>query len=143
MVDNSGVETLRTPVTGTSAVVADGQVLQLHAEAVVIAKSVRKTLVRATRTTRSRDQAVEEDLVRESVVVDRVTINRVVDVVPPVREEGDVIIVPVVEEIVVVERRLILKEEIHLRRVRTTERHIETVALREQEIAITRTAIDD
>ena len=141
--DDRRVELPRTPVSGTSAGSADTQVLQLHAEAVAVSKSVRKTLVRATRTTRSRDQLVEQDLVRESVVVDRITINRIVDAVPPVREEGEVTIVPVVEEVVVIERRLVLKEEVHLRRVRTTERHTETVALREQEIAITRTALED
>ena len=33
------------------------------------------------------------------------------------REEGDVTIIPVLEEIVVVEKRLVLKEELHVRRV--------------------------
>ena len=41
---------------------------------------------------------------------------------------------------VVVERRLVLKEEIHLRRVRTTERYRETVTLREQHAVIERAA---
>jgi hypothetical protein len=39
-----------------------------------------------------------------------------------VRQEGDTTIVPVVEEVLVVERRLMLKEEIRIKRVRTTER---------------------
>jgi stress response protein YsnF len=55
-----------------------------------------------------------------------------------VREEGDVTIMPVLEEIIVVERQLILKEEIHIRQLRTTERHRETVVLREQDAVITR-----
>lgn len=46
---------------------------------------------------------------------------------------------PVVEEVLVVERRLWLKEEVHNRRIRTTEQHHETVQLREQEAVITRT----
>jgi hypothetical protein len=76
------------------------------------------------------------------VVVERVAIGRVVDAVPPVRHEGDVTILSVVEEVVVVERRLVLKEEVHLRRVQTTERYVETVTLREQDITVTRTDID-
>ena len=36
------------------------------------------------------------------------------------------------------ERRLVLKEEIRLRRVRTTEQHRETVMLREQQAVIER-----
>jgi stress response protein YsnF len=43
-----------------------------------------------------------------------------------------------VEEVLVIERRLLLKEEIRLRRVRTTERHHETVTLREQQPIIER-----
>ena len=46
---------------------------------------------------------------------------------------------PVVEEVVVVERRLLLAEEIHVRRVRTTRQHVETVQLRRQEALVTRT----
>lgn len=57
---------------------------------------------------------------------------------PPVREEGDTTIVSVVEEVVVIERRLMLKEEIHITRVHLTEHHRETVMLREQEAVITR-----
>ena len=37
-----------------------------------------------------------------------------------------------------VERRLVLKEEIHLRRVRTTTRHRETVTLRDEQVVIER-----
>jgi hypothetical protein len=40
----------------------------------------------------------------------------------------------------VVERRLMLKEEIHIKRVRTTERHQEKVTLRSQEAVVTRSA---
>jgi stress response protein YsnF len=58
--------------------------------------------------------------------------------VPPVSHEGDITIIPVVEEIVVVERRLVLKEEVRVRRVSTKEQHQETVVLRQQEAVITR-----
>ena len=47
-------------------------------------------------------------------------------------------IISVVEEVLVVERRLVLKEEIRLHRVRTTARHSETVTLREQQAVIER-----
>lgn len=119
------------------------QVLELHAERATITKRARHSVVRATRTTRSRDEVVEEDLVHERVVVERVPIGQIVDAVPPVRQVDDVTIMPVIEEVVIVERRLFLKEEVHLRRVRTTERFVETVKLREQQIEVTRTKLDD
>ena len=47
--------------------------------------------------------------------VERIAINRVVDAAPSVRQEGDTVIVPVIKEIMVVEKRLLLKEEIQVR----------------------------
>ncbi len=48
------------------------------------------------------------------------------------KHEGDTEILPVVEEVIVVERRPILREEVHIRRVRATDCHAETVTTREQ-----------
>ena len=64
--------------------------------------------------------------------------NQPIGAMPPVRQAGDTTIVSVVE-VVVIERRLMLKEEIHIRRVAVTEHHLETVMIREQEAVITRT----
>ena len=123
--------------------VDDVQIMPLHAEQVSVSKRVRKTQVRVARTTRTRDILVAEDVARHQVIVERVPIGRTVDAVPEVRQEGDVTIIPVVEEVVVVERRLVLKEEVHMRQVRTTERHVETVSLREQQATVTRTKVED
>jgi len=121
----------------------DVQVLLLHKEDVAVSKRVRKTRVCATRTTTTRDAVVEADLRHDRVVVERVAVGRIVDAVPPLRQEGDVTILSVVEETVVVERRLVLKEEVHLRRVQTTERHVESVRLREQAVTVSRTDSQD
>ena len=117
--------------------------LPLHEERAIVSKRVRKTLVRATRTTTQRTVAIDEDLAVEQVVVTRVPIGRVVEAVPPVREENGVTIVPVVEEELVLVRRLVLKEEVRFERVRSTERHVETVVLRRQDVTVTRTTIPE
>ena len=98
---------------------------------------------KVARTTTTRDVVVEEDLRHEQIVVERLAIGRVVEAVPPIRQEGDVTILSVVEEIVVTERRLVLREEVHLRRVRRTEHHVETIKVREQGVAITRSDVQD
>ena len=72
------------------------------------------------------------------IEIERVPINRPIDAVPAIREEGDTTIMPVVEEILVVERRLILKEEIRMRRTKVSQPHRETVVVRDQEAVITR-----
>lgn len=121
----------------------DVKIMPLHAEQVTVTKRVRKTQVRVERTTRTRDALVEEDLAHHQVLVERVPIGRVVEAIPEVRLESDVTIIPVVEEVVVVEVRLVLKEEIHMRQVQTTKRHVETVTLREQQAVVTRTEVED
>jgi len=117
--------------------------LPLHEERLLVSKRVRKTLVRAARTTTQRTVAVDEDLAIEQVVVTRVPIGRVVEAVPPIREENGVTIVPVVEEELVLVRRLILKEEVRFERVRSMAHHVETVVLRRQEVTVTRTAVPE
>ncbi len=87
----------------------------------------------------SHDHLVDEALAQEKVEIERIAIGRPVDAHPPVREEGDTTIISVVEETLFIERRLMLKEEIHLHRVRTTERHREMVTLRDQQVVIDRT----
>ena len=88
--------------------------------------------------TGTREQMINEELINVRVEIERVPIDRTVDVVPPIRQEGDITIIPVVEEIVVVERQLVLKEEVRVRRVSKNEQHQETVVLRQQEAVITR-----
>jgi uncharacterized protein (TIGR02271 family) len=125
---------------------ADGSIFNpvpLYFEEVsVAARKVERDTVRVHVQTTTREQPVDEPLTHERIEIERVAIGRPVDAVPPVRQEGDTTVFSVVEEVVVVERRLILKEEVHLRRVQTTERHRESVTLREQEAVIERTVRD-
>ena len=79
-----------------------------------------------------------ETLHRTGFVIERVPVGEFVDAVPAVREEGDVTILPVVEEVVVTTRRLRLVEEVRIRRVHSTDAHVETVTLREQHVVVTR-----
>jgi hypothetical protein len=59
--------------------------------------------------------------------------------------EFDTLIAPVVEEVVVVRRKLVRKEEVHLRLVRATEQqeqHRESVTLRRQHAVIERIPVE-
>jgi len=72
------------------------------------------------------------------VEVVRVPIDREIDVAPAVRTEGDVVIVPVVEEVLVVEKRLVLKEELRLQPRKTEETVEVPVTLRKQRAVVER-----
>ncbi len=117
----------------------DEQVLPLLAERVSVSRRrVETGSLRAAVTTQTHEQIIEEDLVHERVEVERIAVNRVVETVPPIREEGNTTIIPVVEEVLVIERRLVLKEEVHVRRVTVRESHVEAVVTRSQDVAVTR-----
>ena len=115
------------------------QVLALHAEEISIAKrTVPRSLVRVSKVIQIRDHLVQETLTHQRVEVERVQIGTYVDQVPPIRHDGDVTIVSVVEEVVVTERRLLLKEEGRIRTVARVEEYAETVALRSEEAVVER-----
>ena len=113
--------------------------IPLHAEELSVSKErVETGRVHVGTVTRTHDELVDEELANERVEIERIPLNKPIDAVPAVRQEGDVTIVPVVEEVLVTKRSLFLKEEIHIRRIHTTERHRETVTLRRQEAVISR-----
>ena len=117
--------------------------IPLHVEAVSVSRrEVEKANVRIALITGTREQLVDKEVTHVRVEIERVPIGRTIEVVPSISQDGDTTIIPVVEEIIVVERRLVLKEEIRIRRVSTKEQHQETIVLRQQEALITREEAD-
>ena len=115
------------------------QVMHLLAEDLEVdRRQVEAGRVQIRRVTRTESREIDEELARLDAEVEHVAIGVEVESVPPVRETEDRIIIPVVEEIVVVERRLMLREEIHVHKRHSSARHQEQVLLRIQEALITR-----
>src|SRR5438552_9426726 len=77
-------------------------------------------------------------LTEQTVEITRVPVNKVIEKAPAVRTENDTIIIPVLEEVLVVEKQLILKEELHVRRRMTEERVEVPVSLRKQRAVVER-----
>ena len=122
-------------------VLDDEAVIRLAAETLNVGKRVVETgRVRVRRTTTERTQKVNIPLASEIVEIRRVPIGKQVKKAPRVRETADEIIIPVVEEVVFFERRLVLKEELHVRKVRSVEKHVEEVTVRVQEATVDRVA---
>ena len=117
--------------------------LPLVAEQAIVSKETVETgRVRITTHVEERRQLIQEALKHDDVVVERVEIGRVVQVAPEVRMDGDVLVYPVVEEILFVEKRLVLKEELRISRrsrVETVERE---VTLRSVRADVERTPTD-
>ena len=85
-----------------------------------------------------REALAEVALRREDVSVERVPVGRPVETAPAVREEDGVLIVPVLEERLVVTTELVLKEEIRITKRSRTETVREPVTLRAERAEVTR-----
>jgi uncharacterized protein (TIGR02271 family) len=94
--------------------------------------------VRLTKTSHEREVVVEEPSVHEEVQIERVPVNRFVAEPVAVRHEGDTMIIPVMEEVAVVETRLRLKEEMRVTKRRITTTRGQPVRLRTEEVHVER-----
>jgi uncharacterized protein (TIGR02271 family) len=105
-------------------------------------RAVKTGAVRVDKRVDKRTRRISAPILHEDVEVRRVPINRVVDEAPKSRRRGDTIIVPVVEEELVVTKRLILKEEIHLVKRRTKGRVVKEVELGRERARVRRLGPD-
>lgn len=96
--------------------------------------------VRLRTTVTERPQQIDEILHSDEICVTHVQVDKIVslDDAPASRYEGDTLIVPILEEVLVVEKRLRIKEEIHITRSIRERRHTETVLLKSEEVAVER-----
>jgi uncharacterized protein (TIGR02271 family) len=125
------------------AQVTQSVTLPVVAERITVAKREVETGGVAVHVTPSvRREVIDVPVTDQALEVERVPVNRFVQATEGSREEGDVTIIPVYEEVVVVERRLMLKEEIRIRRKRTQRHERHEIELRTEEAHVTRTNPD-
>ncbi|PGH54261.1 hypothetical protein CRT60_31140 [Azospirillum palustre] len=114
-------------------------VIPLHDESVTVGKQrVERSRVRVSTRISEREEMVREALDQEEATVTRVPIDREIDAHPGIRQEGDVTVIPLVEEVLVVERRLVLREELHIRKNRRTVEVEQPVTLRSEDAVVER-----
>lgn len=127
-------------------VIPDGgeTVIPLHEEIASVAKRpVTRGRVRIDVRVAEREQVLEQALERHDVEIEHVPVGRVVEAVPEIRQDGDVLVIPVVEEEVVLVRRLVLREEIHVHRRATRRTGQVAVRLRAEQAVITRHGVGE
>jgi uncharacterized protein (TIGR02271 family) len=101
-------------------------------------RQVETGKVRVRKVVREYEEVVDEPLVDTHVEVQRVAVNTYVDDPAPARREGETTIIPIHEEVTVVEKKLLLKEEIHITRSKTIREEPTTVTLRSEEAIVER-----
>jgi uncharacterized protein (TIGR02271 family) len=139
-VENTNME---APETAAAAVQDDNapMVIPIIHEQVTFDKRVIETgQVRISKRTVEHEELVDVPLFREEVSIERVPVNQFVNEAPPVRHEGDTMIISVVEEQVVLQKRLVLVEELRVRKQIIEDHKPQQVTLRKEELEVTRSA---
>jgi uncharacterized protein (TIGR02271 family) len=114
-------------------------VVPIMAETLEIGRrQVETGRVRIRKIVHEREETVDPPLWREEVVIEHVPINRVVNDPPCARSEGETLILPLLEEVLVVEKRLLLKEEVHITKRRIDTHAPQRMTLRREEAAVER-----
>jgi uncharacterized protein (TIGR02271 family) len=104
----------------------------------VAKRQVESGRVRVHVSVEEHEQIVTEQLLHDELQIERIPRNIRLTEVPHVRLEGNTTIVPVVEEVVVVEKALVLVEEIHICRRSVPEETRIPVSLRSEQARIER-----
>lgn len=118
-------------------------VLPLVEENLLVGKRrVETGRVRVSVSTEIQEQVVRETLRSERTELERVAIGRELapgEPAPAMRQEPDgTVVVPVLEEVLVVERRLVLREEIRMRLVAVDEPVEQSMAVQRQRASVER-----
>ena len=130
--------------TATQTQTEEPLVIPVIQEQVTFDKQVIETgQVRIAKHIVEHDEVVDVPLYREEVNVQRVPVNQYVEAAPQIRQEGDVMIIPVIQEQIFYQKRLLLVEELRVTKKIVEEHLPQAVTLLREEVEITRVAPND
>ncbi len=120
----------------TGRLVEEKVVPVVEETAVVYKERVVTDRVRLHKQVHEDQQVLDVPVRTETLEVERVPVGRFVEAAPAIRTEGDTTVYPVVEEVLVVEKRLRPVEEVRVTQRQATRHVREEVVLRREEIAV-------
>jgi uncharacterized protein (TIGR02271 family) len=102
-------------------------------------KEVKTGRVTISKKVHSEQQMIDIPVVEEEVDVQRIPFNQYIENTPPaVRYEGEKTIIPILKEVLVVEKKLVLVEEVHITRKQNHSKISQQETLRQEEIIVNR-----
>lgn len=110
----------------------------IQEEASIDKRPIERGRVRITKQVQTHEENIRAPLIQERVQVERIPIEQIISDAAKARYEGETLVIPVMEEVLVVEKRLLLKEEIRITKYTEETQHEEHVVLRSEEVAIER-----
>lgn len=102
-------------------------------------KIVETGRIHITKKIELREESFNVPVMQEHVNVERITINQYVNEAPQIRQVGKTMVIPVLKEVWVVRKEILLVEEIHVTRTHTQEIISGTETLREELVSIVQT----
>jgi uncharacterized protein (TIGR02271 family) len=143
-----------TSAHGSSANVPGGQrtivassteaVVPVIQEQIMVGKRMVETAtVEVKKTVTEGPEPVHVVVAHDETSVERVPVNRFVDKTPEIRYDGDTMIIPVMKEVAVVEKKLMLVEELHVTKRAVQTQETEYITVRREHLEVTRTPIDE
>lgn len=102
----------------------------------VLKRTVDRGGVRVSKVVTERVETIDTSTIEEEIEIEHIERNTWLDKPAETRQEGDTLIIPVMEEVTVVEKRLLLREELHIRRKQVHKPATEEVRLRREEVQV-------
>lgn len=85
-----------------------------------------------------REEVIDLPLLKETVDIERVPVERYAEGPVTMWQDGDVLVIPLLEERLVVEKRLVIREELRIRRRRQEAHEPRKVVLRKEDVQVER-----
>jgi uncharacterized protein (TIGR02271 family) len=101
-------------------------------------RTVERGRVRVNKTVREHEEVIDEPLIEDRIEVERVPMNQLISEPLSTRVEGEITIVPVMKEVLVVQKQLMLVEEVRVRKTRTEVHRPQSIMLRKEEVHVER-----
>lgn len=119
----------------------DEKIIPIIEETAVLKKEIVESgKVLISKRISEHEKVIDEPLLKERVSVERISVNRFIETAPEIRYDGDTMIIPVVEEQLILQKRLCLVEELHVKKQMIETHKPQTVVLRKENIDVKRSA---
>jgi stress response protein YsnF len=132
------------PKQGIGDLAGDTLIPVVHEEPVISKRTVETGRLRIDRKVSEREVVLDEPLLRHEVRIERVSVGREIpagEQLPRIRYEGETMVVPVLEEVPLVVKKVVLTEEIRITRISREYRDPQHVQVKVEEVSVER--VDD
>ncbi|GAB4016775.1 YsnF/AvaK domain-containing protein [Spirosoma koreense] len=139
MMSNESSQASRSDESGKVTLSTEPIIIPVIEEHLHIHKQLIETgVVRIAKHIIEEAQTVDIPVFREEVTVEHVAVYQYVETAPAVRYEGETMIIPVLREVLVTEKKLLLVEEVHVTKRHFNEQETQEVILRKEEVTVDR-----